>query len=160
VSAASTRPEACWAALAQALAVTGLPAPVRNEGLDRGLQAVTGAAGPVKAWLNVVDGDVDTIAEVMGGGGAHGERDMMIPARLELIVQARDPDRRDSAFDIMLAAIGAALRADRTLGGACDDLAFGKVQRTGLALDGMAGIKAAEINIEMLAVAEDELSLD
>jgi hypothetical protein len=41
-------------------------------------------------------------------------------AELEVVVQA--PNGRESAFDTLITAIGAALEADRKLGGLCDEL--------------------------------------
>jgi hypothetical protein len=146
------------AALTAAAAQTpDMPVPARNEGLDVGL-VVTGRPGKgVKAWLNIVDADPRPLTELLGADD-DGETEMEGIVRLELIVQAVDSERREAAFDRMIKAIGAALRADRTLGGACDDLTVSALRLTSLALEGMAQLKAGEITIALLHTAPDLLA--
>ena len=54
---------------------------------------------------------------------------------------------RASAFDNLIAAIGAALEADRTLGGLCDWIDPEAPASVDLPIEGAAALKAAEITV-------------
>lgn len=64
-------------------------------------------------------------------------------AELEVVVQAGTG--RGSAFDSLIAAIGAALEADRTLGGLCDWVDPEAPASVDLPIEGAATLKAAVI---------------
>ncbi|HDR29340.1 acyl-CoA transferase [Rhodovulum sp.] len=66
-------------------------------------------------------------------------------AELEVIVQA--PNGRASAFDTLIAAIGAAMEADRTLGGLCDWVEPEAPASVDLPIEGAAALKAAVITV-------------
>ena len=66
-------------------------------------------------------------------------------AELEIIVQAGTG--RASAFDDLVAAIGAALKADRTLGGLCDWVEPEAPAPVDLPVEGAAALKAAVITV-------------
>ena len=66
-------------------------------------------------------------------------------AELEVVVQA--PNGRASAFDTLIAAIGAALEADRTLGGLCDWVEPEAPASVDLPVEGAAALKAAGITV-------------
>jgi hypothetical protein len=66
-------------------------------------------------------------------------------AELEVVVQAGTG--RASAFDDLIAAIGAALEADRTLGGLCDWIEPEAPASVDLPIDGAAALKAAVITV-------------
>jgi len=66
-------------------------------------------------------------------------------AELEVVVQA--PNGRATAFDILIAAIGAALEADRTLGGLCDWIEPEAPASVDLPVEGAAALKAAVITV-------------
>ncbi len=66
-------------------------------------------------------------------------------AELEVVVQAGTG--RASAFDDLVAAIGAALEADRTLGGFCDWVEPEAPASVDLPVEGAAALKAAVITI-------------
>jgi len=68
-------------------------------------------------------------------------------AELEVVVQA--PNERAIAFDSLIAAIGAALEADRTLGGLCDWIEPGAPASVDLPVEGAAALKAAVITINL-----------
>lgn len=68
-------------------------------------------------------------------------------AELEVVVQA--PNGRANAFDTLLAAIGAALEADRTLGGLCDWIEPEAPASVDLPIEGAAALKAAVITINL-----------
>lgn len=66
-------------------------------------------------------------------------------AELEVVVQAGTG--RASAFDDLIAAIGAALEADRTLGGLCDWIEPEAPASVDLPIEGAAALKAAVITV-------------
>lgn len=66
-------------------------------------------------------------------------------AELEVVVQTGTG--RASAFDILIAAIGAALEADRTLGGICDWVEPEAPASVDLPIEGAAALKAAIITV-------------
>ena len=66
-------------------------------------------------------------------------------AELEVVVQAGTS--RASAFDDLIGAIGAALEADRTLGGVCDWLEPEAPASVDLPVEGAAALKAAVITV-------------
>jgi hypothetical protein len=66
-------------------------------------------------------------------------------AELEVVVQAGTG--RSSAFDDLIAAIGGALEADRTLGGLCDWVEPEAPASVDLPVEGAAALKAAVITV-------------
>jgi len=66
-------------------------------------------------------------------------------AELEVVVQGGTG--RASAFDILIAAIGTALEADRTLGGLCDWVEPEAPASVDLPIEGAAALKAAVITV-------------
>lgn len=66
-------------------------------------------------------------------------------AELEVVVQASTG--RASAFDSLIAAIGTALEADRTLGGLCDWVEPEAPASVDLPIEGAAALKAAVITV-------------
>jgi len=66
-------------------------------------------------------------------------------AELEVVVQA--PNGRASTFDNLIAAIGTALEADRTLGGLCDWIEAEAPASVDLPVEGAVTLKAAVITV-------------
>ncbi|MEN8677230.1 MAG: hypothetical protein ABF298_07590 [Alteriqipengyuania sp.] len=66
--------------------------------------------------------------------------------RVEIEAVVQGPDR-DGAFDMLCACIGAALAADRTLGGLCDWVEAEAPQPVDLPVEGAASLKAAVIPV-------------
>ena len=66
-------------------------------------------------------------------------------AELEVVVQASTG--RASAFDDLIASIGTALEADRTLGGVCDWVEPEAPASVDLPIEGAAALKAAVITV-------------
>jgi len=66
-------------------------------------------------------------------------------AELEVVVQASNS--RATAFDSLIASIGAALEADRTLGGLCDWVEPEAPASVDLPVEGAAALKAAVITV-------------
>ncbi|MCX7890558.1 MAG: acyl-CoA transferase [Rhodobacteraceae bacterium] len=64
---------------------------------------------------------------------------------------------RDTAFDTLCASIGAALAADRTLGGLCDWVEAEAPRSVDLAVEGAASLKAAVIPVVLHYSTADPL---
>ena len=77
-------------------------------------------------------------------------------AEPEVVVQA--PNGRASTFDTMIVAIGAAIEADRTLGGLCDWVEPEPPASVDLPIDGAAALKAAVITVVLHYTATGPLA--
>jgi hypothetical protein len=77
-------------------------------------------------------------------------------AELEAVVQIGSD--RDAAFATLVGGVGAALAADRTLGGLCDWVEAEAPRPVDLPVDGAATLKAAVIPIVMHYSAADPLA--
>jgi len=75
-------------------------------------------------------------------------------AEIEAVVQGAS---RDTGFDTLCASIGAALAADRTLGGLCDWVEAEAPQPVDLPVDGAASLKAAVIPVVLHYSTADPL---
>lgn len=76
-------------------------------------------------------------------------------AEIEAVVQGTD---RDAAFDTLTASIGAAIVANRTLGGLCDWVEAEAPRPVDLPVEGAASLKAAVISVVLHYSAADPLS--
>ena len=76
-------------------------------------------------------------------------------AELEVVIQAGTG--RDALFDALTADIGAALDADRTLGGLCDWVEAEAPEPVDLPIDGAATLKAAVITVILHYATQDPL---
>jgi hypothetical protein len=76
-------------------------------------------------------------------------------AEIEAVVQGAD---RDAAFDTLTASIGAALAADRTLGGLCDWVEAEAPRPVDLPVEGAASLKAAVIPVVLHYSTADPLA--
>src|SRR6056297_1581796 len=76
-------------------------------------------------------------------------------AEIEAVVQGAD---RDTAFDTLIASIGTALAADRTLGGLCDWVEAEAPRPVDLAVEGAASLKAATISVVLHYSTDDPLN--
>ena len=76
-------------------------------------------------------------------------------AELEVIVQAAND--RATAFDMLIAAIGTALAADRALGGICDWIEAEAPASVDLPVDGAVSLKAAVITVVLHYTTADPL---
>ena len=68
-------------------------------------------------------------------------------AEIEVIVQGKSPAARASAFNALAQAIGAAISANRTLGGLCDWTEAQAPQPVDLPVEGAEGLKAAIVPV-------------
>lgn len=76
-------------------------------------------------------------------------------AEIEAVVQSAD---RDAAFDTLVAGVGTAVAADRTLGGLCDWVEAEAPRPVDLAVKGAATLKAAVIPVVLHYASSDPLS--
>ncbi len=76
-------------------------------------------------------------------------------AEIEAVVQGAE---RDTTFDALTASIGAALAADRTLGGLCDWVEAEAPRPVDLPVEGAASLKAAVIPVVLYYTAADPLA--
>jgi hypothetical protein len=76
-------------------------------------------------------------------------------AEIEAVVQGTT---RDAAFDTLCASVGAALAANRTLGGLCDWIEAEAPRPVDLAVEGAAGLKAAVIPVILHYSTADPLA--
>ncbi len=76
-------------------------------------------------------------------------------AEIEAVVQGAS---RDAAFDSLCASIGAALAADRTLGGLCDWVEAEAPEPVDMAVEGAASLKAAVIPVILHYTTADPLA--
>jgi hypothetical protein len=77
-------------------------------------------------------------------------------AEIDLLVEGL-PAGRDATFDALTRAIGAAVAADRTLGGLCDWVQAEAPAPLQLVVDGAEGIKAATIAVVLHYATSDTL---
>lgn len=75
-------------------------------------------------------------------------------AEIEAVVQGTD---RDAIFDTLCAIIGAAIDADRTLGGLCDWVETEGPRSVDLPIEGAASLKAAVISVVLHYSTADPL---
>ena len=76
-------------------------------------------------------------------------------AEIAAVVQGTD---RDAAFDTLTASIGAAIVADRTLGGLCDWVEAEAPRPVDLPIEGAASMKAAVIPVVLHYYTADPLA--
>ena len=76
-------------------------------------------------------------------------------AELEVIVQT--PGNRATAFDTLIAAIGTALAADRTLSGLCDWVEAEAPVSVDLPVEGAVALKAAVVTVVLHYTTADPL---
>ncbi|MBZ0130603.1 MAG: acyl-CoA transferase [Rhodobacteraceae bacterium] len=76
-------------------------------------------------------------------------------SEIEAVVQGTD---RDTAFDTLSASIGAAIAADRTLGGLCDWIEAEAPRPVDLPVEGAASLKAAVIPVVLHYSTSDPLA--
>jgi hypothetical protein len=76
-------------------------------------------------------------------------------AEIEAVVQGTD---REAAFDTLTASVGAAIAADRTLGGFCDWVEAEAPRPVDLPVEGAAALKAAVITLVLHYSTADPLA--
>ena len=107
---------------------------------------------PATGLLILRDGDPGEPAVTMSPLRYHYQH----RAELEAVVQVGGPGR-DVAFDSLVAAVGTALKVDRTLGDRCDWVEAEAPRLVDVAVDGAATLKAAVIPIVLHYSTSDPL---
>lgn len=107
---------------------------------------------PASGLLILRDGDPGEPAVTLSPFRYHYQHH----AEVEAVIQAGSG--RDAAFDSLAASIGAALAADRTLGGLCDWVEAEAPRPVDLAIDGAATLKAAVIPVVLHYTTSDPLA--
>lgn len=79
-------------------------------------------------------------------------------AEVDVISDAASPAARDALFDALKQAVGAAVAADRTLGGLCDYVLGEAPVPSDLPLEGAETLKAATIGVVLTYQTSDPLS--
>lgn len=77
-------------------------------------------------------------------------------AEVDVLID-RPPNARDAAFDTIVRAVGAAIAADRTLGGLCDWAEGEAPAPLSLAIEGAEGLKAATLTVVLHYSTSDPL---
>lgn len=77
-------------------------------------------------------------------------------AEVDVLID-RSATARDAAFDAMVRAIGAALNADRTLGGLCDWIEGEAPAPLSIVIEGAEGLKAATVTVLLHYTTADPL---
>ena len=78
-------------------------------------------------------------------------------AIIEVAVQAGGQAERDAALDVLFQGISFVIGSDKTLGGLCDLVRPLAPDTDSLITEGIAGIKAAVIPVELIYVTADQL---
>ncbi|NDR57132.1 acyl-CoA transferase [Aliiruegeria sabulilitoris] len=79
-------------------------------------------------------------------------------AEVDLIVETGTDAERDAAFDTLKLALGAAIAADRTLGGLCDYVLGEAPAPLDLPVEGAEGLKAATVGVVLTYATDDPLN--
>lgn len=108
---------------------------------------------PTGGLVILRDGDPDAPEVTLSPLAYHYEH----RAEIEVIVQGKTPATRATAFDALVQAIGAALTADRTLGGLCDWMDAQAPQPVDLPVEGAVALKAAIIPVILTYTTTDPL---
>ena len=128
--------------------------PTTRETVLTALQALLQPLAALVLRDDVLPERIPTAGLIILRDGQPGEPEMTLSplryhyqhrAELEVVVQAGTA--RASAFDDLIAAIGAALEADRTLGGLCDWVEPEAPASVDLPVEGAASLKAAVITV-------------
>ena len=108
---------------------------------------------PTGGLLILRDGDPGTPEVTLSPLQYHYEHRVEI----EVIVQGKTPADRDTAFDILLQSLSAAITTGRTLGGLCDWVEAEAPQPVDLPVEGAAALKAAIVPIILTYSTADPL---
>ncbi len=127
---------------------------------------LAGAGGAEVRRGDVLPEDVPDDGLIILRDGDPGEPEVTISpliyhyqhtAEVELFVRAED-GQRDALFDMLAQAVGAAVAADRTLGGLCDWVEALAPEPADLPVAGAAPIKAAVVTVILHYSTSDPLN--
>ncbi len=99
---------------------------------------------PTGGLIMLRDGDPGEPEQALGGfGNVYYQH----AGEIEVYFEQGDSPARDAAFDDLLQQIGAALEADRTLGGLAFGLTYGRPETSIEAVSGAPAIKSATLSV-------------
>jgi hypothetical protein len=101
---------------------------------------------PAGGLIILRDGDPGEPEEALGGFGSVYYQHAV---EIELYVEEGEAAEREAAFDALLQEIGAALKADPTLGGLAFGLTYGRPEPTIEAVAGAPAIKGATLTVSV-----------
>src|ERR687898_1855580 len=99
---------------------------------------------PAGGLIILRDGDPGEPEQALGG---FGSTYCQHAVEIEVYVEEGDAAARDAAFDGLLQQIGAALKADPTLGGLAFGLTYGRPETSIEAVAGAPAIKSATLSV-------------
>lgn len=139
----------------------------REQVLQALFVTLSGIAGPFVSRNSNLPERVPIGGIVILRDGDPGEPEVLLSppeyvyqhrAGADVVVDGATPAARDTIFDSILLAIGAAIAADRTLGGLCDYAESAAPVPVDLIVEGAAGFKAATLPIILHYGTPDPLS--
>lgn len=128
---------------------------------------LSGVAGPTVLRNGNLPERVPASGIVILRDGEPGEPEVLLSppeylyehrAEADVVVDAATPAARDALFDSIMQAIGAAVSADRTLGGLCDYAETAAPVPVDVVVEGASGFKAATLPIILHYGTADPLS--
>lgn len=128
---------------------------------------LSGVAGPTVLRNDNLPERVPASGIVILRDGEPGEPEVLLSppeylyehrAEADVVVDAATPAARDALFDSIMQAIGAAVSADRTLGGLCDYAETAAPVPVDVVVEGASGFKAATLPIILHYGTADPLS--
>jgi hypothetical protein len=139
-----------------------------SEGVLLALMSAIQAAAPAGAKVlrnEVIPQRIPAAGVMILRDGVPGDPEVLLSpltylynhrAEVDLIVDRPGPGR-DAAFDALKAAVGAAVAADRTLGGLCDYVLAEAAAPLMVPIEGAEGFKAATISVDLIYGSADPL---
>ncbi len=140
----------------------------RMEAVLQALEAVIRTHAPSGALVlrnSMAPARLPAAGAIVIWDGTPGEAEVLLSipeyyyeheAEVEIMVD-RPPAARDAAFDALRRAVGAAIAADRTLGGLCDYVDGEAPAPVMVPVDGADGLKAATIPVVLRYGSPDPL---
>lgn len=107
---------------------------------------------PAAGYMNLRDGDPGQPEVTISPLAYHYQH----RAEVDVVIDRPSP-ARDAAFDAIVRAVGAAVAADRTLGGLCDWAEGEAPAPLALAIEGAEGFKAATLVVVLHYSSSDPL---
>ena len=141
----------------------GLPMPTTRETVLAALQARLLPLAALTLRDEVLPERIPAAGLIILRDGQPGEPEVTLSplryhyqhrAEIEAVVQGAD---RDAAFDTLCASVGAAVAADRTLGGLCDWIEAEAPRPVDRAVEGATSMKAAVIPVILPSSRADPL---
>jgi hypothetical protein len=139
----------------------------REAVLQRLFEVLAGIAGPKVLRNEILPERVPAAGVIILRDGDPGEPEVHLSppawlyehrAELDVAVEGGTAAARDAAFDALVSAIGAAIVAERTLGGLCDWVEAEAPEPADIVVEGAPGLKGAIIAVNLHYGTADPLS--